>query len=89
MGGWDRGAGMEEQGWRCGDRDCTDRGAGRGLQGREKRHKRAGMGLPRRGIGEQDWGSGAGEKGIVYGGEEIGQQRKRRKDRDAGTDEWG
>lgn len=50
MGGWDRGAGrkrMEEQGWRRGDRDCTDRGAGRGLQGWEKRHKRAGMGLPR------------------------------------------
>lgn len=47
MGGWDQGAGMEEQGWRCGDRDCTDREAGRGLQGWEKKHKRAGMGLPR------------------------------------------
>ena len=29
MGGWDRGAEMEEQGWRGRGRDCMDRGAGR------------------------------------------------------------
>ena len=32
MGGWDRGAEMEEQGWRGRGRDCMDRGARRGCR---------------------------------------------------------
>ena len=72
IGGWDRGAGMEEQRRRGRDRDCMDGEATTGLQGWKKRHtavRMQGWGLQRWGIGEEDWWSGAGEKGIhvVYG----------------------
>ena len=38
IGGWDRGAGMEEQRRRGRDRDCMDGEATTGLQGWNKRH---------------------------------------------------
>ena len=63
---------MEEQGWRGRDRDCMDREVAKGLQGWEKRHRAVrvqGWGYQNKGIGEEDWESRAGEKGIhvVYG----------------------
>ena len=84
-----KGEGTGEQGWRGRDRDCME-----GLQGWAKKHKGAGMGPQRGGIGKQDWEIGAGGKGTEYSGSRYTcrtrtEQQKRSKDRDAGTEKQG
>lgn len=53
--------------------------------------KGAGMGLQRWGIGEEDWGSGAGEKGIhvVYGKTGVEEQADGCRDGRKGIREQG